>query len=151
MQYVSFIPCLSLLMRALPACFILVNDQDTYGYALLGQTSNEAQRVAITVDRIDEPDVRRFPNSAAQLNATLTIDNLEPGVSYLLYRWDVLPQDSALPAFTANGTVPFNVQDYSNSKYTSRTQFIATAASWAWEDSKTILSSGATYYRCVAE
>ena len=32
-----------------------LNDQETYGYSILGQASGEAQRVSLTVDRIDEP------------------------------------------------------------------------------------------------
>ena len=128
-----------------------VNDQEAYGYSILGQASGEAQRVSLTVDRIDEPDVRDFPRAAAHMNASITVSNLVPGTEYVLYRWDLPTVDSAVPAFTPNGTVPTGNEEgeYASSAYTSAVSFTATGTTELRRDPQTITSSGATYYRCV--
>lgn len=91
------------------------------------------ERPQLTVDPWEsEPDTRRG-QSPTQLTGTVHISGLAAGAKYAVYRWDTV--ESAF--------------DYSSA--TSVHRFTASASTQTYTDPKTFISSGTTYYRCVAD
>jgi len=79
-----------------------------------------------------EPDTRSGEKPEA-LKGTLTVSELKKGDSYVIYRWDTVED-----AFT-----------YSDAF--KKTSFTASSDKYVFEDEKTFMSDGTTYYRCVPQ
>jgi len=77
-----------------------------------------------------EPDVRAG-KKGEPLKGTLTVTELEVGSKYDIYRWD-----SVKSAFTYSDTY-------------LKTTFTAKKETYVYEDDKSFISSGSTYYKCV--
>jgi hypothetical protein len=122
----------------------LAEDHD-YGVAITGPSA-DTERVALSVDSFEEPDLR-FHQAPVNLTGTVTAMNLNPGTAYIVYRWDVsLPDDLTAPWAMP---LPTDKSAYETSGATSRFEFTAAATTKTWVDTEPILSSGATYYRVV--
>jgi len=115
-------------------------DQVTYGIAVKGFSSginrDEAQKrlpVRIDVDRNSEPD-SRDKQAPVMMKATVTIQDLTPGSSYNLYRYN------GFNSFPSSGTAG----------YDSKVSFTAANDTWRFQDSTAFLSNGAVYYVAAA-
>ena len=106
-----------------------------YGLAVQGLAlAAPTQPLHIDVDRPDEPDIRQPGQQPASLHATVVVRSLEPGASYVLYRYA--------------GINSFPDKDFDQG-YEHKVPFVATAETWTYEDPEAFLSSGATYYIAV--
>jgi hypothetical protein len=116
------------------AQYVCLHPKYGFGWALQGfQDSKDGLPLSLTVDPWEqEPDTRRG-SKATQLTGTLHIEGLSAGKKYAVYRWD-----SVSAAF-----------DYSNP--TSVHRFTASGSTEKYTDSKTFISSGTTYYRCIVD
>jgi len=111
-----------------------LNPEHVFSWAIQGfQDSREGLPVSLAVDKWQEEPDTRSGHSPEQLTGTVTIDDLQVGQQYALYRWD-----SISSAF-----------DYSQP--TSVYRFSATSATEVYEDQKTFSSDGTTYYRCILD
>jgi len=109
-------------------------EQVAYGLATKGFALDvPTLPVHIDVDRQSEPNIRNR-EKAVDMHATVTVQNLEAGKSYVLYRY------SGFNAFPAS--------DFEQG-YEHKTSFTAENESWMYEDPEPFLSSGATYYIAV--
>ncbi|MEI6602289.1 MAG: hypothetical protein WCL54_02245 [Clostridia bacterium] len=112
-----------------------------YGIAMKGlkDANGASYPTRLRINRSDEPNVS-LGETAVNLKGTVTVSGLKPGKKYALLRYDDLsnvPTSGDATAFLA-------------SNYDHMTSFTAETATWTFVDPVGILSSGATYYRCVA-
>lgn len=114
--------------------YVCLNPTYGYGWALTGfADSRQGVPLSLTVDPWQsEPDTRRGYDPVP-LTGTVHLEGLTAGTKYALYRWD-----SVASAF-----------DYAKATLVQR--FTATAATKAYTDPTTFISSGTTYYRCVED
>lgn len=111
-----------------------LNPTNVFSWAIQGfQDSREGLPVSLAVDQWREEPDTRTGQSPTQMTGTITIDGLQAGQAYALYRWD-----SVESAF-----------DYSQPASVYR--FSATNVTEVYRDPKTFSSNGTTYYRCVAD
>ena len=105
-----------------------------FGWAVKGFADNvDAAPASLHIDPWErEPDTRsgEDPN---EIRGTLTATELKEGETYTIYRWD-----SVKEALT-----------YSDEYI--KTSFKATSDTFVYEDDKSFLSNGSTYYRVVRE
>ena len=106
-----------------------------FGWAVTGLNNDANANVMPVSLQVNpwksEPDLRSGASSIA-LKGTLTVNNLNKGDTYDIYRWDTV-QD----AFTYD------------SKFQKKS-FVASNTTFVYEDDTSFESSGTTYYRCVA-
>lgn len=116
-----------------------ISKYSDFGYAVTGvaePSSSPSLPLSLAVDRFDEPDFPWTKESPCQLAGTVTVEGLEAGNIYTLFRWDdykAVPTDG----------------DYENSDWNFTYNFTASGNRYVFEDPRGILSSGSTYYRCV--
>jgi len=102
-----------------------------FGWAITGVSDTaEGLPLSLDVGSASEPNVP-LGQKPANFQGSITVTGLKQGTQYDIYRWD-----SVLTAY-----------DYS--KATFATTFNATKETYTFEDPTTILSSSATYYRCL--
>lgn len=107
----------------------------TYGLAVTGlDVQAETLRVALDVDRPDEPNVRSLWTKAVELTGTVTVQGLKAGGEYVLYRY--------------KGTAALPGADFDQG-YEYKTPFTADGDTWTFEDPNTFPSDAATYYVAV--
>lgn len=109
-------------------------EQVAYGLAVNG-LAVEAPTfpVEIDVDRQDEPNVRSHENPV-KLHATVTVNSLISGKSYILYRY--------------TGINSFPTSDFDHG-YEYKVPFVSKGISWIYRDPQAFLSNGATYYIAI--
>ena len=114
--------------------YVCLNPTYGYGWALQDlDDDKDGLPLSLTVDPWQsEPDTREGA-APVPLTGTLHIEGLTVGAKYALFRWDSV--DAAF--------------DYS--RPTSTHRFTATATTETYTDPKSFISSGTTYYRCIAE
>jgi len=103
-----------------------------FGWAITGVSDTmPGLPLSLHVDSISEPN---YPLGAkpANFHGTIVVTGLEKGKQYDIFRWD-----SAETAY-----------DYAKANIS--TTFSATDVTYTFNDPRTILSSTATYYRCLA-
>lgn len=105
-----------------------------FSWAVLGfLDAQDGVSISLAVDPWKfEPDTRGG-EAPEQLTGTITMEDLQVGQNYSLYRWD-----SVSTAF-----------DYENPVGVHR--FKATETHMVYRDPTTFSSGGATYYRCIAD
>jgi len=107
-----------------------------YGFGWAVTDLNDARKglpLSLVVEPSEsEPDLRAG-ESPSELKGTISVQGLEPGEKYAVYRWD-----SVESAF-----------DYTNP--TSVYRFSASQSEQSFTDKKTISSDGTTYYRCIVD
>jgi len=109
-------------------------DQVAYGMAVNGfDIKVPTLPVTIDVDRQEEPNVRSNV-TAVELHATVTVNGLSPGKSYVLYRY------KGFNSFPASEL---------DQGYDRKYQFVAGEKSWTYKDPESFLSNGAMYYIAV--
>jgi len=102
-----------------------------FGWAITGVSDPaEGFPLSLHVDSVSEPNVP-LGQQPANFYGTVVVTGVEPGTLYDIFRWD-----SVATAY-----------DYG--KATFATTFNATNHTFIFEDPVTILSSSATYYRCL--
>jgi hypothetical protein len=117
-----------------PDSQMCLHPENVFSWAIQGfQDSKEGLPVSLAVDQWQEEPDTRAGKSPTQLTGTITIEELEAGKAYALYRWD-----SVESAF-----------DYSQPASVYR--FSATNATEVYTDPKTFSSDGTIYYRCVVD
>jgi hypothetical protein len=114
-----------------------------YGIAVTGvaDPSGVTFPVTLTIPGNSEPNVSENDAAATEVTGTVTVSGLAAGNSYALLRYDDytnVPTSGSAAGFLA-------------SSYTYKTDFVAAGPTWALTDPKTIVSSGASIYRCVAQ
>lgn len=110
-------------------------EQVAYGLAINGFAYDvPTLPVHIGVDRQSEPNIREPSTEAVPIHATVTVRELEVGKSYVLYRY--------------SGFNAFPAKDFDQG-YELKVPFTAQSETWTYEDPKSFLSSGATYYVAV--
>lgn len=117
-------------------CFF---ENATYGLAVtgLGMFATSPLRVSLAVDRPDEPRIR-LGYAPAKLKGAVTVQGLQPGRHYVLYRYnstEALPDGAAIDLLDVN--------------YEHRTPFTALTTEWHFQDPHPIMSNTATYYVAV--
>jgi len=111
-----------------------LNPDHVFSWAIKGfQDSKEGLPVSLTVDGWKEEPDTRTGDSPTQMTGTLTMEGLEAGQAYALYRWNSI--ESAF--------------DYSQPASVYR--FSATNVTEVYQDPKTFSSDGTIYYRCIAD
>lgn len=101
-----------------------------FGWAISGVAdSTPGMPLSLAVDRDDEPDTRSGEKPVL-MKGTVTVTGLASGQKYSIYRWN-----SVKAAF-----------DYS---VTPVHTFTADSTTFVFNDPTGILSSSATYYRCI--
>jgi len=111
-----------------------LHPEHVFSWAIQGlQDSKDGLPVSLTVDPWQsEPDTRSG-KTPTELTGTVTIEGLQVGQKYALYRWD-----SVASAF--DYTSPVSVHKFAASNTTE-----------VYKDGKTFASNGTTYYRCIAD
>jgi len=103
-----------------------------FGWAITGVADTRpGLPLSLAVDRDDEPDTRSGQKPVL-MQGTITITGLTPGGKYNVYRWN-----SVATAFDYSLVQPQHT-------------FTAQNTSYVFHDTQGILSSSATYYRCLA-
>ena len=110
--------------------------QENYGAALLGleDPGNRSLNVALTLNRWDEPDIKRF-EKPAELTITASVSGLKTGSKYTMYKYD---SASDMP----------RTSDYAKTASNQHT-FTADGDKYTWEDPKKTSSAASVYYLCV--
>jgi len=111
-------------------CF---NDQRGFGWAIQGfQDEKPGLPLSLTVNPWKSEPNTREGESPTRLEGTITVENLQVGQQYSIYRWD-----SVSDAF-----------DYTKGPIH---RFTAADTKQVYTDSRAIDSDSATYYRCLAD
>jgi len=114
-------------------------EQVTYGLAIEGFDTaggSSRPRTFIDVDRSSEPNVR-VGETPVPLRATVTVQELDAGQEYVLYRYTGINSFPEGPALDHG--------------YEYKVSFVATSSEWIYEDPRPFLSSNATYYIAAAK
>lgn len=104
-----------------------------FGWAISGPADSPPGRAypaSLAVDHDSEPDTRAG-QKPVEMKGTVTVTGLTAGKSYALYRWN-----SVATAYNYTAAAP-------------HASFTASGDSFVYQDPESILSSSATYYRCV--
>merc|ERR1712194_837578 len=110
-------------------------EQVAYGLAINGFAYDmPTLPVHIDVDRQTEPNIRNAGTKAVAIYSTVTVRDLEAGKSYVLYRY--------------SGFNGFPAKDFEQG-YEHKVPFTAEGKTWTYEDPKSFMSNGATYYVAV--
>lgn len=104
-----------------------------FSWAIQGFEPSGGLPLSLTVDQWEQEPDTRSGESPTGLTGTVTIEGLEPGQVYVLYRWD-----SVESAF-----------DYTHAHSVNR--FTASEATEVYTDPETFSSDGTTYYRCIVD
>lgn len=112
-------------------------DDIDYGYAITGPIVDSIPHfpIQLSVNSIDEPDTRE-DEPPANFTATLTVNDLTPGASYSVFRFDNYR------------TVPASSADYP-SRAVEVIDFTSEFEDYEFVDPLPILSSSSVYYRCI--
>ena len=108
-----------------------------FGFSITGLNDEKpGLPLSLAVDDASEPDTRSGARPE-KLHGTVTVTNLKANGNYTIFRWD--STDTLFDVSKATSSHNFiNDNSEGNSTY-------------VYKDTKTILSSGTTYYRCYEE
>lgn len=117
-----------------------LDDEHSFGVALTGLARGPTLPISITMNSIDEPF-----NPAGYLFATVAVSNLEPGLNYLLYRFD-----------RGNEAVPASATDYHHYadwvlSFCAHEDEDPQGNTFVWFDSNPIASNTTVAYRAIQD
>ena len=117
-----------------------IPEQIDYGIAISGLKDLDGITLPLrlSVEGCAEPNPRLVEKPIG-MKGRVTVSKLNLGHRYVLLRFDAL----------ANVPTHGNSETFLRSIFSSRIDFQATNTTWGYADPRPILSSGATYYRCI--
>ena len=117
-----------------------IPEQIDYGVAISGLKDRDGITLPLrlAVDGCSEPNTS-LGEQPIHLHGRVTVSKLKIGHRYILLRFDAIASVPTLGKSEA----------FLHSKHSSRIDFQTAGTTWSYTDPKPILSSGATYYRCI--